>query len=105
VSTPCEACDGTGRVEVGPIGLHERWEERRCDECLGAGYELTHADCARWCDAERGRLCPACKRQMEAEREDARRLYEGTPKPLDSSYGTPEEQMRDAGRGHLVRER
>ena len=81
---PCEECDGSGLVEVDNgdgvvLGVG-------CPACEGNG---------RW-------LCPACVAQSEAEREDARRLYEGSR--IDPSLGSYAEQLRDAGRGHLVRD-
>jgi DnaJ-class molecular chaperone len=33
----CSDCGGSGRVEVGPLGLHERWEWRDCEACRGTG--------------------------------------------------------------------
>jgi DnaJ-class molecular chaperone len=81
-----------------------------CEECGGSGKIYAEFDYPRFtipcwkCEGHGRWLCPACVASSEVEREEARRIYEGTPKPLDASYGTPAEQMRDAGRGHLVRE-
>ena len=69
-----------------------------CREHTMLGPAIRHADFPE-CDPETGRDCPACVRMSRIEAEDARRLYDR----LDRSIGTYEEQMRDAGRGHLVR--
>jgi hypothetical protein len=119
VSTPSEAmltairlasipkCRGCGRVlqdaEIKP-GLCATCEPLiQAYRALGAG-DICNADLGHPCDADDGEPCPRCaesdrywQREWERTPESVRRLEMMTQEELN-------QELRDAGRGHLVRE-